>query len=172
MSETRTNFPPPSTKLQVTRCCRRMESNGTASIVPCHCPTRRRMQTATKSLITANFSTLSLRPLPRHGRVFRGYIEKLGGRRPRCDLSSHHNIGFACEKQGRPAEMLRIYLETSTSTGTTPEAWAWMTCSRSTEIRTLRQALRQDPYCTRERHGEFGPRRRLLTKTLKRKRGD
>lgn len=53
--------------------------------------------------------------------VFRGYVEKLGeDGNPAAVSQATHKIGFACEKQGKPAEMLRIYLGDVTKYGNNP----------------------------------------------------
>ena len=91
-------------------------------IVPCHCPnSRRRMQTATKSLITANFSTPSLSPSTK---AWKGYSEGTSrnwGRAetPLRSLKPPTRLVLPARNKVVPPKCSAFTSETSPSTGTT-----------------------------------------------------
>ena len=101
----------------------RMESNGTASYRPVPLPEFSKADANSDKVVDYGefFDAVTLALYQGMEGVFRGYIEKLGeGGDPAAISQATHKIGFACEKQGRPAEMLRIYLGDITKYGNNP----------------------------------------------------
>ena len=101
----------------------RKDSNGSASYRPVPLPPFAKADGNSDGVVDYGelFEAVTLALYQAMEGVFRGYVEKLGEEgNPAAISQATHKIGFACEKQGKPAEMLRIYLGDVTKYGNNP----------------------------------------------------